>query len=452
MDEIIDRVLTHLRRKALDGYELYCSQSSHFEAESKNGKVDHLETSQAWGMAIRIFNRQRLGFSYVTAPDPLWIEKGIEDAIAASTAAFPDPCWDLAPAIEGSPPALPIYDETLTGISERSKIEKAKSIEAAARSVDPTRIKKVRRAAYRETLSQRTLINSNGLNVCYGASFTSVSVTVVAEDSGASEVGWDFDASHFVKDLNVDGTGLSAGRKALERLGGRNIPSGVYPILLQRRVASEFLSLLAHSFLAEQVHKGKSPLKDKAGQTFFSPVLTVMDDGLLPNGMASSPVDGEGMPSRSTCLVDKGNLQGYLYDRYWANRENVSLSGTRRASTGNSRRSSIKAPPVMGTSNLFIEPGMPTFDDLLKELRRGMVIEEVMGLHTVDPISGDFSLGCSGSWIEGGERIHPVKSIAIAGNLFALFKNVVKVGSDLRFYGGIGSPSLLINELEISGQ
>ena len=112
---------------------------------------------------------------------------------------------------------------------------------------------------------------------------------------------------------------------------------------------------------------------------------------------------------------------------------------------------SITSPPVPGISNFFIEPRELTFSALVQFLYRGVVIEEVMGLHTVDPVSGDFSLGCSGYWVERGKKVHPVKSVAVAGNLFELFRNVTAVGEDLRFFGAVGSPSLLIREMEISG-
>jgi PmbA protein len=472
--EVIDQALSILRRKPIDGYEIYLSQSSHFIVESKDSKVDSLEASHAQGMAFRILKRGRMGFSYTTCSNPSpsdrpvrvgttvvpalnsekdfrgTLEQMIEDAVTSSEATSPDPCFDFAPPLQDPIPQLPIFDETLGKVSEKEKIEKAKLVEKVAQSVDPVRIKKVRKASYEEAVSQTTLINSNGLRLSYASTLISVSVTAVAEESGESEMGWDFDYSHFIHDLDVEKVGRAAGKKALERLGGKRIPSGVYPVILQNQVASEFISLLAHSFLAEQVQKGKSSLKGKKGEKFFSPFLSLIDDGLYPQGISTSPIDGEGMPSQRTLLVDQGEVSGYLYDRYWANRENIS-SGSPVASTGNSRRLGIKFPPVLGISNLFFEPGRVPFSMLVKDLHQGIVVEEVMGLHTVDPISGDFSLGCSGDWIERGEKVHPVKSIAIAGNLFDMFRKVIRIGEDLRFFGPVGSPSLLIEGLQISG-
>jgi len=459
-DKVIDQALTILRKKPVDGYEIFLDQSSHFSVESKEGKVDTLEASHSGGMAFRILNHQRIGFSYTTFSNPSHsirqdflskLEKIVNDAITSSEATSPDPCFDFAPMLKEPPLPLPIFDATLEGVSEKTKIEKAKCLEESARSVDPGRIKKVRKASYQESLSRKTLINSNGLQFSYSSTLTSISVTAIAEESGESEVGWDFDASHFFNDLEVEKIGQAAGRKALERLGGKRILSGVYPILIRNEVASEFLSLLAHSFLAEQVQKGKSPLKGKKGERFFSPLLSIVDNGLHPKGISTFPIDGEGMPSQRTFLVNQGEVSSYLYDRYWAHRENTSSLGSQVGSTGNSRRLNLKFPPGIGISNFYITPGNLPFSTLMKELHHGVVVEDVMGLHTVDPISGDFSLGCSGDWIDRGEKVHPVRSIALAGNLFKLFWKVIGVGEDLRFFGGVGSPSLLVEGLEISG-
>jgi PmbA protein len=460
IDEIIARTLTILRSKPIDGYEIYLDQSSHFDVESKEGGIDTFEVSHSLGMAIRILNRQRVGFSYTTSPGVFLqdqandfltgLEQVIDDAIDSARRTTPDPYYDFAPPLKEALPSLPIFDETLETTSEKVKIDKAKDLEEAARSVDPEKIRKVRKASYHEAIAHRTLINSNGLQFSYPSTFCSVGVTAVAEEAEEAEVGWDFDASHFQSDLDVKSVGREAGRKALESLGGRKISSGIYPVLIHHDVASEFLSLLAHSFKSDQIQKGKSPLKGKKGERCFSPLITVEDNGLHPKGIFSAPIDGEGTRSQQTPLAVEGELSGYLYDRYWANRESAS-SGSIARSTGNSRRSGIKSPPGIGTSNLLIEPGTLSFSALLSDLHQGVLLEEVMGLHTVDPISGDFSLGCSGKWVDKGKPVHAVKSVAVAGNLFQLFRDVAGIGEDFRFIGGIGSPSLLVRSLKISG-
>jgi PmbA protein len=460
IDKVLDQAQAILKKKPIDGYEIYFSESTHFDVESKEERIESLETSRYVGAAFRILNHERIGFSYTTllnpslsAPEPIsaGLDRLIEDAIRSAEATSPDPCFDFAPALNTVPPKLPIMDETLEAIPERVKIEKAKLLEQSAMSVDPGRVKKVRKASYQDVFSRTTLMNSNGLRISYDHTMASMSVTAIAEQSGESETGWDFDFSHFFNDLDAEKTGRSAGGKALEKLGGRRIATGAYPVLLRNHVASEFLSLLAYSFLADQVQKGKSHLKGKRGEKFFSPLLSIVDDGLHPKGISTEPIDGEGMPNERTTLVDGGTVLGYLYDRYWANREKLSSPGSDVGSTGNSRRPGIKGSPGVGISNFFIEPGDLDSSKLMEHLVQGVIVDDVMGLHTVDPISGDFSLGCSGDWVERGEKVHPVKSIAIAGNLFELFRNINGIGDDLRFFGGVGSPSLLVKQLIISG-
>ncbi len=458
---VVDQALDLLRRRSPDAFEIYVDESLNFSVESKDGRLDTLEASRSWGMAIRVLTGHRMGFSYTTSSSssPLLpldtgggLERMIEDAMAGAAAVSPDPCLDFAPPLERPLPELLIFDESLERIPEEAKIEVARRLEETARSVDPARIKKVRKASYQDVLSHKSLINSNGLEVSRSSTFASVSVTAIAEESGESEVGWDFDFSHFAKDLDIERVGRTAGEKALGRLKGEKVPTGTYPVLLENHVASDFLSLLAHAFLAEQVQKGKSPLRGRKGERLFSPLVSIVDDGLLPKGAGTSAVDGEGTPTGRTYLAREGEVLGFLYDRYWANRERAANPSGRAASTGNSRRPGIKSPPGLGVSNFFVEPGSGSLSALLGDLGSGIVVEDVMGLHTVDPISGDFSLGCSGGWVTGARRVHPVKSIAVAGNLFDLFGRVERVGEDLRFFGKIGSPSLLVSYLPISGK
>lgn len=451
--KIIDQALSILKRKSIEGYEIFLEESSHFEVESKEGKVETLHASSSWGLALRILKDQRCGFSYTTSSllSPSELEKRIDDAIASAEVTSPDPSYDFSPPLREPLLELPIFDGSLEKVPEKEKIEKAKELEETTRAVDSKRIKKVRKASYREGSSKITLLNSNGLQVSSHFTLVSLSVMAVAEDGGESEMGWDFDFSHFFHDLDVKKVGERAGKMALSRLGGKKVSSGTFSIILDQYVASQFLSLLAHSFLAEQVQKGKSPLTGRKGEQFFSPLLSIIDDGLILNGMATFPFDGEGTPSQRTNLVTEGVIEGFLYDRFWANRENLSLKKGRIESTGNSLRTTLRFPPVLGTRNFFIPPKTTPISSLLAELNKGLLVDEVMGIHTVDPISGDFSLGCSGKWIEGGERVHPVKGVAIAGNLFELFKNIKMIGDDLRFFGKVGSPSLLIEGVQLSG-
>ncbi len=193
------------------------------------------------------------------------------------------------------------------------------------------------------------------------------------------------------------------------------------------------------------MQKGKSLFAGKLGERVGSTQLNVMDSGLLPQGLATAPVDDEGVPSQDTMLLDQGILQTYLYNSYSAARDGVE-------STGNGVRASFRGALSSGPRNIHIQPGNRSQSELMGEISRGLLVTNVMGMHTANPISGEFSVGASGLWIEGGKPIRPVRGVAIAGNLIDFLKHIVAVGSDLRFFGSVGSPSLLVEGITISGE
>jgi PmbA protein len=216
------------------------------------------------------------------------------------------------------------------------------------------------------------------------------------------------------------------------------------PVVLDNYVATEILEVLAPSFLAENVQKGKSLLAGRLGEQLFAPALRIRDDGTLPGGMATTPFDGEGVAHRDTVLVEGGELRGFLYDTFYACRDG-------KQSTGNATRGGVKSAPHMGVTNFFVERGDSPAGALLAGIGTGVLITDVMGMHTANPVSGDFSVGAAGFLIENGAVAGPVKGFAIAGNILELFRNVELVGDDLRFFGAVGAPSLRIAALDVSG-
>jgi PmbA protein len=207
----------------------------------------------------------------------------------------------------------------------------------------------------------------------------------------------------------------------------------------------EFLSIFASSLSAENVQKGKSMLEGRINEQVAATGITITDDGTLPEGIASAPADGEGIPMQRTVLIESGILKGFLYDLYTAKKDNTS-------STGNGFRSGFKGTPHVGISNFYIEKGEFSQEKIISEVDEGFLIKEAMGIHTANPISGDFSLGVSGLWIKGGKVSFPVRGVVLSGNILDLFKSIEKIGADLRFFGGMGAPTLLVKEMNISGK
>jgi PmbA protein len=226
--------------------------------------------------------------------------------------------------------------------------------------------------------------------------------------------------------------------------GGRQVPTGRYDLVLDPHVGAEMLELLAGALQADQVQKGKSFLGSKLGQQVGAGCLTLVDNGRLPRGLATAPFDAEGLPTQKTLILKQGRLEGFLYDSYTARK------GKTR-STGNAGRTSYKGTPGPEASNFYPEAGATRPEHLIAKARSGIYVRSVMGLHTVDTISGDFSLGLMGQRIENGVLTHGVRGVTMAGNLLDLFKNVEAAGSDLTFFGSIGSPTLWIHDISVGG-
>jgi PmbA protein len=443
--EITDECVRQVKKRRVDGYEIYLSQSISTSIEVRDGELESFNRAQSIGVGLRIIKDQRLGFAYCSGFAVPEIKGMVEGAVNGATSLSSDPCYGFPAPLGALSPIPGIYDERIRSLSANERIEKAMALESMALAFDPSRVKRVGKATYEDVERMVLIVNSEGVEADFTSSIFMGSVMAVGEEDSESEMGWDFGFHHCFEGLDVAQIGRESARKAGEKLGGRPVKTAFYPVLIRNHTACDLLSVLAPSFAVENVRKGKSLFSDGLGSRAFSPKVTIYDDGLHPRGMATFPFDGEGVESQKTPVATSGRITAFLYDFYWASRE-----GGR--STGNCRREGIKAPPSLGISNLYVEGGDRSVSDLVESIHEGAIIEEVMGIHTANPISGDFSLGATGSWVERGRPVHPVKGIAISGNVLDLFKNVDEVGTDFRFTGKIGSPSLKVRKLAISGR
>lgn len=257
-------------------------------------------------------------------------------------------------------------------------------------------------------------------------------------------MGWEYQGSRRLGNMDFEAVGRDAARHAVELLGAKNIAACKAPVLLDRAVAVDFLGVFASMLSSEAVQKGKSLLKGRIGQQVLGPAINIIDDALMPDASGLRPMDDEGVPVRRNVLIKEGVLESYLYNTHTAARDG-------RKSTGNAVRGGHMTPPSVGALSLFISGHTYTVAELLARMGSGLLVTDVMGMHTADAISGDFSVGASGLWIEGGRVAHPVKEAVISGNLLDFFGAVAGLGDDLRFYGRLGSPSILFGPTDISG-
>ncbi|HUU40135.1 MAG TPA: TldD/PmbA family protein [Desulfatiglandales bacterium] len=440
----IEKIISDkLKRFRGTEFEIFFSQKRLFSSEIKNGQVDHLRSSRELGIALRVLRKSRLGFSYLFGPTPASLALLTDRVVESATQADYDPMNAFSSAERLDGVDLGIFDADLSMISKKEKIERLKEMESSALCAD-SRIKKVRKAEYEEIENNCSIITSTGLDLEREETLVTMNLIVLAEDNNNSEMGWEFDQTRFYADIDPGRIGAGAAKRGVCMLGSRQISTRICPAVLENRAVIDLLGVWAYSFSGENVYKGKSLLKGKVNSLIASPKIQLIDDGIYPKGIGSAPFDDEGTPRKKTILIKNGKLLSFLYDGYWARK-------TGSESTGNSIRDNIPSTPSISTSNLYISPGSVPFHQLITNMNNGLFINELMGLHMVDPVSGEFSLGASGIWIENGEYTFPVKGVTVSGSIHDLFFSVEELGDDLRFFGKLGAPSILVKDIIISG-
>lgn len=422
--------------------EAYIATGKELSIEISNQQVEALKMADEHGLGMRVIVDGRMGFAYSSDLSDRAIEQTVRQALANAEKSHADE-HNVLPKPSSQYPELKLLDEQIAKTAIEDKIALAKEIELQARSYDP-RVKITESCTYQDAEYTVTLFNSYGITKTYQGAYCGAYAYVVAEENGDNQTGFGLTFSLRYKDLDPAKVGKEAAQKAVRMLGAKEIGTQKAAVVLDPYVATNFLGVLAPALSAEAVQKGKSVFAGKIGEKVSSDVITIIDDGALEGAIMSSPFDGEGVATRQTTLIANGVLQGYLHNTYTARKEGVE-------STGNGIRGTFKSTPEVGTTNFYIKPGQVTQEQLLKDISKGLYVTEVMGMHTANPISGDFSVGAAGIWIENGELTTPVRGVAIAGNIIDFLEAIDLVANDLTFFVGRGAPTVRIARMTISG-
>jgi len=439
----IREVLQRAQSSGADGSEVFFMRAVSTSVEVDNGEIETLKVSEDIGAGLRVFTEEgRVGFAYSSDMDDFGSlpERALENAAAAA----PDEHNVLPEPLNGRPISEDLAEDDLTSVPMGDKIQRALDVETAARSYDK-RIKRVRHAAYADSTAEITIANSHGIDAWYTTNLCTASILAVAEEGENAEIGFEFDYSRRFDTLDCGYVGAEAARRAVSLLGARRVASDKVAVVLDRSVSGAFVELASAAVNAENVLKGKSFFAGKLGRKVASDKVSILDDALFPRGIHRAPVDDEGTTCRTTAVLEGGVLKSYLHNAYTASRMGAE-------NTGNAVRASFTGMPRVGGSNFYLVPGRHSLDELFGLCGRGLYVTEVIGMHTADPISGDFSVGVEGMWIEEGKRAYPVRGMTVAGNMNELLQSVSAVGNDLKFSSRYGAPSLLLSELTISGE
>jgi PmbA protein len=287
------------------------------------------------------------------------------------------------------------------------------------------------------------LANTMGFVGRYQASSVSFSVVPVAERDGQMQRDYWYSAGRGLSDLlPPEEVGRIAAERTLRRLGARKVPTQEVPVVFDPDTAAELMGTLFRALSGYSVFRNATFLKGRLGETVASPLLTLVDDGRRYRGLGSRPFDGEGLPTRRNVPLEKGVLRYYLCDSYAARKIGARPTGSARRGVGGG--------PSVGAFNLFFEAGATPPEQIVAEVERGLLVTDLIGFG-IDLVSGDYSQGAVGQWIESGRVVHPVHEVTIAGNLKQMLLDVDAVGSDLVFHGSSASPTLRVRKMTISG-
>jgi PmbA protein len=370
----------------------------------------------------------------------------LEDLIAWSDsncrAAEPEEGIGLYEGRAGSVP-LELEDPAVFELRPEDRVSRCLAMTEAARSADD-RVASVRSAVWHDGWGELFYASTTGSAAWDRGTSAGCGLSVVLRDGEAIEMGGFGDEGRRLANLDPEAIALEAVQRTALVLGGTPLKTDRYDLLLDPAVAAALLDEVGELFCASNVHRGRSLMAGRLGAVVASSLLTLEDDGRLPGRVGTSPFDGEGVPTGRTSLIVGGQAQAYLYNLQYARKDKV-------PPTGNACRG-LSSIPDVATTNLICSPGDVSGEGLREKIRRGFYVTELMGLHTIDTTSGDFSLGAKGARIDRGELAGPVAGVTIAGNLLDLLRSLSAVGSDLRFFQDVAAPSLVMADVAVGGE
>jgi PmbA protein len=439
---VLEQAQTHGATAA----EVLLANAESLAAGVRLGEVEKLKSSREQRLGLRVF----VGQSSATAATAEFERGELEDFIAETVKlarlTTPDPSSGLPdPALHPhSFPDLELADPTHGIVDADTALGIARRAEQAALGFDP-RLKNSEGAEFDSGRYSILFVNSQGFSGEYnGTSFNLGVAPIAQDDGGAMQQGHWYTASrHFERLEDAEEVGVTAARRALRRLGARKIKTTRAPVVFDPDMAASLLRALAGAASGPALYKGASFLVGKLGEPVAAPTVTIYDDGTRKAGMGSKPFDGEGLETSRKMIVERGVLKSYLLDSYSARKLNLQP-------TGNASRGVGDAPSVSPT-NFYLEAGSFTPEEIIASVKSGLYVTELIGFG-VNSVTGDYSRGASGLWIEDGQFAYPVQEITIAGNLKEMFKAIEMIGNDLRWRTSVVSPTIKIAEMIIAGE
>lgn len=434
-----------LAEQAQRAVEIACAQgadqaeagSSHEEGLNvtvRLGELESVERQKDRSLGITVYKGQCKGSASTNDFSRNGIEAAVAKALSIAGFTSPDPYAGLADPdrLAKAPPELELYHPWDIDTAEAEEI--ALTVERSARDVD-ARIENSEGASVATGGGVRAYANSNGFVGSYASSSHEISVSVVAAADGVLERDYWYTVARASADLeSAEETGRRAAERAIRRLGSRQPATGKVPILFPAEIARSLFGHFVAAIRGTAQYRHASFLLDCAGSRVFPDWMQIVEDPHLPRGMASAPFDGEGVETRRRDLVRDGIVQAYVLSSYSARRLGLETTGN-----------------AGGVHNLIVEPNAESLESMQSDLKRAMVVTELLG-QGVNTVTGDYSRGAAGYWVENGEFAYPVSEVTIAGNLSDMLASIRAVGRDIDLRGAVRCGAVLVDGMTVAGQ
>jgi PmbA protein len=457
LKQLASDVLSKALKAGATDAEAVVYEGDEFSALVHLGQVETLKESGSRAVGLRVFinsgNAQHTASTSSSDFSNESIARLVEGAITLAKITNEDPFAGLPEAhefgqLDGD---LHLYFDDVNEMPPAERIEIARRTEAAAFAYD-TRIQNSRGGDFDTATSHKIMVNSRGFLGEYRRSYCGFSTSPIAQDEkgGMQRNYWFSNARTVTKLDDPETIGREAARRTLQRLGARQVKTQKAPVVFSAEMAQSIIGNIFDAANGDAIYRHASFFSGMLGERVAGENITVIDDGTMVfdggntkiGGFGTRPFDGEGLPTRRTVLVERGILKNYVMNTYTARKLGMH-------STGNASRG-LAGNPGIGAGNFYLEAGTLTPEQIIGDIKNGLYITETMG-HGVNLVTGDYSVGASGMWIENGEIAYPVEEITIAGNLKDMYRNIVAIGNDLVFHGASAAPTIRIEGMTIAG-
>lgn len=445
---LCQRVVEQARRAGADEAEAYAERSRESSATVVNGEIEELSEAASKGIGLRVIRGDRLGFASTTDFDPQALAQLVERALALSREAAPDRSNALPGPKELSLASRParverLFDDAVADLDPGWKLRAAFELERAAKAED-ARCTHFNGSGAGEAVVEYAIASSHGLVDAERGTHVFLFCSPVAREGESLQTSsWSDHRRHLAELETAEQVGREAARRTVRMLGARKPESARVPVIFDPVMSAGFFGALGRAVNGELVHKKSSFLVGRLGQQVASPLVSLVDDGRLAGALGAGAFDGEGVATGRTPLLERGVLRNFLYDMRTARK-----AGTR--TTGNARRG-FSSLPSIGPRHLVVEPGPLAPEELLRGVSRGLYVTAMLG-SGANVITGDYSRGANGLWIEDGELTFPVQEATVAGQLLDMLASIDAVGSDLLRRGGVWAPTIRFAELAVGGR